>query len=310
MSASPSPWNPPQAKLGRDDPDDPLYAGFWRRFAAHWLDLIIVYILMFVVGIVLGFAGAAIGAAAGIVSPFVILATVWLYFALMHSSARQATLGKMAFGIKVTDAQGERISFLRATGRYFSTWVSSFLLAIGYLMAAFTSRKQALHDMMAGTLVVRSDAPPESVQGGGGTMRVTAGVFVVVLLLGPLPVIGIMAAVAIPAYQDYLSRSQLTESVSEARIARAAIEEHYARRQELPKSLDEAGYRPASALVSRVSATLSGPTIEVRVQPAPAVAAGRNGAVLMRSPAPPAAFEWRCLGDGIPNKYLPANCRT
>jgi len=229
--------------------------------------------------------------------PLFTIALVWLYFAFMHSSARQATLGKMAFGIKVTDIEGGRISFLRATGRYFATWVSSILLAIGFLMAGFTARKQGLHDLMAGTLVVRADAEPESVQAGGTTMPLGAGVLVVAVLLGPVPVVGLLAAIAIPAYQGYLSRSQLVESVLEARNARTAIETHYAQKRELPATLSETGYRPSSSHVSRVDATLTGPTLEIRAVPRASRGWHR------------AAFEWICSGDNIPNKYLPANCR-
>ncbi len=79
----------------------------------------------------------------------------WLYNALMESSSTQATLGKMAVGIHVTDTNGRRISFLRATGRYFAKGFLSSILLIGYIMAFFTNRKQALHDLMAGTLVLK-----------------------------------------------------------------------------------------------------------------------------------------------------------
>jgi uncharacterized RDD family membrane protein YckC len=82
----------------------------------------------------------------------------WLYMALMLSSARQATLGKMALGLVVTDEAGERISFGRATGRYLSTWIVGLTIGIGYLMVIWTRRKQALHDKIAGTLVVRKSA--------------------------------------------------------------------------------------------------------------------------------------------------------
>ena len=79
----------------------------------------------------------------------------WLYNALMESSSTQATLGKMAVGIHVTDTNGRRISFLRATGRYFAKGFLSSILLIGYIMAFFTNRKQSLHDLMAGTLVLK-----------------------------------------------------------------------------------------------------------------------------------------------------------
>jgi uncharacterized RDD family membrane protein YckC len=79
----------------------------------------------------------------------------WLYEAWLTSSEWQATLGKRALGIAVTGVDGSRISFARATGRYFAKWISAFIFGIGYIMAAFTERKQALHDMIADTLVIK-----------------------------------------------------------------------------------------------------------------------------------------------------------
>jgi uncharacterized RDD family membrane protein YckC len=79
----------------------------------------------------------------------------WLYFSLMESSVWQATLGKKALGLTVTDLEGRRIGFGRATGRYFAKILSSLTLFIGYMMAGFTEKKQALHDIIAGTLVLR-----------------------------------------------------------------------------------------------------------------------------------------------------------
>src|SRR4029077_16530876 len=74
---------------------------------------------------------------------------LWLlYYALMESSPLQATLGKMALSIKVTEIAGQRISFLRALGRNLAKIISGFILLIGYIMAAFTERKQALHDII------------------------------------------------------------------------------------------------------------------------------------------------------------------
>ena len=74
----------------------------------------------------------------------------------MESSHLQATLGKMALSLQVTDLEGRRITFAKATGRFFAKYLSVLTLGIGYLMAAFTERKQALHDIIAGTLVVRT----------------------------------------------------------------------------------------------------------------------------------------------------------
>ncbi len=85
----------------------------------------------------------------------IMLAGSWLYHTLMESSRYQATLGKMAMGSIVTDLHGQRISFARANGRFFGKWVSSAAFNVGYLMAGFTEKKQALHDILAGCLVIQ-----------------------------------------------------------------------------------------------------------------------------------------------------------
>ena len=83
------------------------------------------------------------------------LVVTWLYFALMESSARGATVGKMAVGLRVVTEQGDRLSFLNATGRFFAKLISAIILCIGFLMVVFTDRKRGLHDMIASTLVVK-----------------------------------------------------------------------------------------------------------------------------------------------------------
>jgi len=80
---------------------------------------------------------------------------MWLYYTLMESSSRQATVGKLALGMIVTDLDGNRISFGRANGRFWGKILSGLTLYIGFILAGFTERKQALHDMLAGCLVVK-----------------------------------------------------------------------------------------------------------------------------------------------------------
>jgi uncharacterized RDD family membrane protein YckC len=132
------------------------YAGFWVRFAASLIDGVI----LFIPALILNFFFVILAAAAedeGILTiPYLIsLVGTWLYSALMESSSLQATLGKMMVGIKVTNRHGGRISFGQATGRYFAKILSQLILYIGFMMAGWTEKKQALHDFMAGTLVVR-----------------------------------------------------------------------------------------------------------------------------------------------------------
>ncbi len=145
-----------------------VHAGFWRRCAAYVVDSIILSIGMFIVLGVLGVATTALisgdhAGMAGLVAflGYVILIVgVWLYFAKLESGPKQATIGKRVMGIKVTDDKGQRIGFGRATGRFFGKIISGMIMYIGYLMAGFTSRKQALHDMMAGCCVVFNAVEP------------------------------------------------------------------------------------------------------------------------------------------------------
>jgi uncharacterized RDD family membrane protein YckC len=135
------------------------YAGFWRRFGALFIDIIILSVISLVLGfvIVLVFAVAAPrSAVAPTLAAAVILVIGILYYPVQETSEVQATLGKRALGIKVTDLEGRRVSFGRALGRNLLKILSGVLLFVGYLMAAFTARKQALHDIIAGCLVVRA----------------------------------------------------------------------------------------------------------------------------------------------------------
>jgi uncharacterized RDD family membrane protein YckC len=127
------------------------YAGFWVRFWASLIDSLCVLIIQIPAFIMN--ASGAVG-----FGTLLSIATNWLYEALFTSGAWQATPGKKLLGLRVTDLDGNRISFMRATGRYFSKIVSALLFLIGYIMVGLTERKQGLHDMMAGTLVTRKTA--------------------------------------------------------------------------------------------------------------------------------------------------------
>ncbi len=144
------------------------YGGFWRRLLAFIIDGLVIGAVMMPFGLGLGLAhiGAALNGdmtrealvaliMASIFVWFIRVIVSWAYGAGFESSRLQATPGKMLLGLKVTDLEGRRITFLRATGRALGKWVSGALLGIGYLLVAFTDRKQGLHDLMAGTLVRR-----------------------------------------------------------------------------------------------------------------------------------------------------------
>lgn len=92
------------------------------------------------------------------ISLFVRMAVLLLYHSLMESSKYQASLGKLALGLVVTDAQGNKLDFSKALVRNLCKLISNLTFTIGYIMAGFTDKKQALHDVIAGTLVVRKQS--------------------------------------------------------------------------------------------------------------------------------------------------------
>ena len=134
------------------------YAGFWLRFVAMLIDGIVLALGGGVIVVVLIFAVPSLGTdpmGMQIIANLIFVLVGLVYFVGMESSAKQGTLGKMALGLKVTDLNGNRIGVGRALGRFLGKIISEIILLIGFLMAAFTEKKQALHDMMAGTLVIR-----------------------------------------------------------------------------------------------------------------------------------------------------------
>lgn len=143
-------------------PPPVLYAGFWRRVAALLIDKFLLgfvnvsLCLLYFILSGMDWRGEELRALFLTSAIFGFLLK-WLYFTLMESSTSQATLGKAIIGIWVTDEQGRRISFLKANARYWAKILSVLTLGFGYLMAGFTKRKQALHDLVAGTLVVRGE---------------------------------------------------------------------------------------------------------------------------------------------------------
>jgi uncharacterized RDD family membrane protein YckC len=131
-----------------------MYAGFWRRLGAYVVDAALLVGIEIVLASWISVLQPNDFEALANVAP-VSAALWWAYFAILESSPAQGTLGKLAFNLQVTDVYGDPISFRRAFFRHAAKFLSSLLLGTGWLLAAFTPRKRALHDLVAGTLVLR-----------------------------------------------------------------------------------------------------------------------------------------------------------
>ena len=135
------------------------YAGFWKRLLASVVDLGATSLIFFSLAIILpillgprlGVPGGRVILVSGAVAGLLI---AWLYWALMENSAQQGTVGKVLLGIVVTDAEGNRMSFGKATVRHFGKVASALPVLAGFILAGFTAKKQGLHDLITGSLVV------------------------------------------------------------------------------------------------------------------------------------------------------------
>jgi uncharacterized RDD family membrane protein YckC/Tfp pilus assembly major pilin PilA len=265
-----------------------IYAGFWRRLAAIVLDCIVLAIPSVAIDMAMG---------SGLVAWLLKVAIGVAYFAGMHSSKMQATLGKMAFGIKVTDLEGKRIGVPLAIARYFATWLSAITLGIGFVIAGFTKKRQALHDIICKTLVVDKHTEPQNIAEGNDVMDVTWPVWVVAALFFVFFVVGIVAAGALPFYQDTRVRNELVSAMAAAEGVKKEVAESLATRQPL-----KVGPRSSSSrLVQGIDVAQNG---QITITLARDTLDG--GKVFM---APYGRGEWRCWAEGVPAKFLPVVCR-
>ena len=134
------------------------FGGFWIRVGACFIDSVVLIIPV----LLISFLSRSVTPATDEIEQVIVesmhsLIVWWVYLAVLHSSKWQASVGKKAVGLKVVNEKGNRISFGRAAGRYFALLLSGLILGIGCMMVGWTKKKQGLHDIMAGTYVIKSE---------------------------------------------------------------------------------------------------------------------------------------------------------
>lgn len=322
---------PPHAEAPR------LHAGFWLRVGAYLIDGLLLAPVFAAFYLALGRpfglpwtphygAWAPLGSVRGGWLGWVVVP--WLYFAGCESSALQATPGKLALGLRVTDEFGRQIGFARASGRFFGKFISGLLLDIGYLLAAWTPRKQALHDLLAGCCVVRkaglerwqrdgapqpgvppavqATAPAHSPGMPGWAIGLVAAACVVLLL----PVAGALTLVAIPVYRDHVVRSEVSQGAELTAHARALVGEFITQRGSLPYDNRALGLPDPDTIHARYVSSVGVMEGKVVVTYGNDADARISGGHVVFSPVGNAArLHWQCSSPDIRDDYLPARCR-
>ena len=263
-----------------------LHAGFWRRLSAALLDLIVAYLI----------AIPLLVLAAGFVGPetaqrFLFPAIVLYVLLYLWAGARRATPGKSVFRIVVSTREGGKPSMLQALGR---SVVLVATLGLGLVLAAFTPRKQALHDLAAGTLVVRRGATPEEIRDGGGTMRLGPAIALPIVAVLVLPVAGVMFMGNIR--NEYTQRARLADVVSAVKPLQRRVEEARASGTALP--VGAARIETRNAISARFAENgVIVVDVADRIAPGGRLSYAHDGT------------RWTCRARDIPPGYLPRDCR-
>lgn len=318
LADNPTPYQPPSSHQAPSMAAEFIYAGFWKRWFAYIIDGIIFNMTMTVI-VILGFANTISFDETDPIALVTSLSTLylvyyigyWLYFSLQESSTAQATIGKRLLGIKVTDMTGQQLSFMHAAGRQLSGVITVFTFTIGYLVAAFTGRKQALHDMIAGCVVVNRNFDAKQItmvnQNPPAGMS-AAGIIGVLVLILAVPVGAIVTAVTIPAFHDYSTRAAVSAAYHHASQSKSAIVQHATETGYWPANFEQAGISSDSmqtkdyymqllddgviAVTFKAPDTISGETIRLIPE-------------LQNS----GEYLWSCNGGEMRTVYLPEECR-
>lgn len=309
-----------------------LHAGFWLRTAAWLIDALILGPIVVVVV-------ALLASPAAIASPDLVrryafdawlwvwpvsFAVPWLYCASCESAPWQATPGKLVLGLRVTDTHGRRIGFARASGRWAGMLLSWATAGVGCMLAGWTARRQALHDLMVGCCVVRREAllrwcngepgapppapavavPANGMPGWALALVIGLGVFVV------LPLAVGASVVAVSAHHARGVRAQVTAGLDTTVRARALVAEYILQRGVLPADNRALGLPAPDAVRSRYVRSVRVAGGQLVITYGNEANAWVRGGHLVVSPVGDAArLRWRCTSPDIRARYLPRECR-
>jgi uncharacterized RDD family membrane protein YckC len=317
---------PPPDPLSMSRPSHMIYAGFWYRFLAWLIDIVILGVVQGTLGMIVLMVSAVFAFRGGDFSAasfafffgaygVVVLASIvvsLLYFALSESSRWQGTLGKLAMGLKVTDADGHRLSFPHALMRYVSHIASNLTLGIGYVLNVFTPRQQALHDLIASTLVVYKEVTPTDLAYNPAVPARTAQKMSVLLVwVMSMMFLGLVALVSrtlseMPAYQTDSVAVRMHEAEMLGAEATAAVSGYREIHRRFPPTLDAANFHQTSPQVRQLWIDADSGIIHLELAFPPL-----RKKTLMFAPELDEEDDliWICRSDDIDPKHLPDHCR-
>ncbi|MGZ5032584.1 MAG: RDD family protein [Usitatibacter sp.] len=274
--------------------DAPLYAGFWRRLAAALLDGAIILALFWLAidHLEAVTSGTSVKVGIGVL-------LILVYFTGFHLLKQQATPGKLALKIKLAAPDGARVGLERVVLRALAACVSAASLMLGFALIALNGKRRALHDFIAHTVVVRSNATGEDLAGGGDVMVVDrmSTILQVAAGLG----LGALLIYFVPSFFDREKRTELAVVMQSVEPVQADVVNALREGRALPVG----AVKPTSKYVARIYVTRDG-EILIRLDDE-----RYDGAVIRLTPEQQTGkpVRWSCYSDEIRKAYLPASCR-
>lgn len=285
-----------------------IHAGFWVRFLAAFLDILVlgacVILFLFLIAALIAYTGRESLLYDRLALPIfygVIIFITASYYILMESGESGATLGKHWLNIKTTDTSGKQLTIARALARFVFRIFSFVLLMSGFLIQPFTRRKQAMHDLLARTVVVRVSENRK--------ISVMATLLVLFMAL-MVPVLAIFATAGLPVFQQIVQKVQMNQGVRAGNEASLAIARFYRNNGRVPAAIGDTGTK------IRTSPHVAGIEInqqngELTVVFSDTVRKNIRNKHLIFSPtlAADQSISWKCHSPDIEMQYLADICK-
>lgn len=300
-----------QASISNSDrissPAELIYAGFWMRFFAAFLDVLVLCTGIIIVLVSIGTVIAINGRDSLIDDTQLVSIFYWgiiflaiSYYVFMHSGMQGATYGKRWMNIKVLNTQGGPLTVSRALGRLIARMISHILLFTGFLIQPFTPRKRALHDLIAGTIVVRNNASKK--------IAIMASLLVVLFAL-MIPALAIFSAVGLPIFQQRILNVQLEHGMQTGKKATLAVARFYHNNGRVPSVITDAADISISPHIANIE--INQQNGELIVTFSASVRAGIRNRHLVFTPTQEADLNisWKCHSSDIEARILPATCQ-
>jgi uncharacterized RDD family membrane protein YckC/Tfp pilus assembly protein PilE len=288
-------------------PEILIYAGFWVRLAAAFLDVLaiaaVVILLVFSIAVLVALTGRddiLHNQQAISIFYWTVICMSAAYYILMESGEHGATFGKRWVNIKVLDAKGDRLSIARALARFLARLFSYLLLLGGFLIQPFTQRKQALHDLLAGTVVVRAN--------DSNKVSIMASLLVLFFAL-MVPVLAIFSTVGVPLFQQYILKVQLNHAVQTGKEATLAVAHFYRNNGKVPATISDAANISLTSHVAGIA--INQQNGEVTLTFSESVRKALRNKTLLFTPTLQAdhSISWQCHSNDIEARLLPDTCK-